>query len=108
MGVFIGQGLKFILFPLRHSALLIIEHKVLASYNHALILYRAGDTVRHNIFHLGVHFLMGKPFLFGSAHYRVRHGMGIMLLQTGGGTQHFIAILSAKGHNVYHGGARAG
>ena len=83
MGVLRRQRVKALPFSLRHHAALIFEHKMGAAHHHLLAACRAGNAVGHQVFHLGVHLLMGKAPLTGRLDHRVGHGVGEVLLQAG-------------------------
>ena len=62
----------------------------------------------HQVLHLGVALLVVQAPAFGLLHYGVGHGVGEVLLQTGGQTEHFILYLSVEGKNLCHPGAGVG
>ena len=62
----------------------------------------------HHILHLRMVLLVGEPVPLCLRHHGVCHGMGVMLLQTGGKAQHFRLIVSAEGDDRRHGGCRIG
>ena len=62
----------------------------------------------HHILHLRMVLLVGEPVPLCLRHHGVCHGMGVMLLQTGGKSQHFRLVVSAEGDDRRHGGRRIG
>ena len=96
VGEFRGKRVKRRLLSSGDYGFLILKDKVRAADDDFFPVHRAGDTVRDQIFDLGVHFLVGEPALSGGAHDRVGHGMREMLLQAGGDAQHFGRAASAE------------
>ena len=96
VGEFRGKRVKRRLLSSGDYGFLILKDKVRAADDDFFPVHRAGDTVRDQIFDLGMHFLVGEPALSGGAHDRVGHGMREMLLQAGGDAQHFGLAASAE------------
>ena len=70
------------------DTLFVLEHEVMAADDHLLTAHAAGDAVCHDVLHLGVHLLVGDAALLGGTHHGVGHGVGEVLLQAGGQTEH--------------------
>ena len=108
VGIRGGQSVKFCLLSLRDAAALVLKDKVGTSDDDLLALHHAGDAVGHHILHLRMVLLVGEPVPLCLRHHGVCHGMGVMLLQTGGKAQHFRLVVSAEGDDRRHGGRRIG
>ena len=108
MGVFLRQRVEFRLFALRDYAAFVLKDKVGAADDNLFVLHGAGNAVSHHILHLRVVFLVIQPQPPGFRHHSVGHGVGIVLLQTGGQTQHFTGTVPVKGHNLGYGRGGAG
>ena len=100
MGILVRQGIVPLLFPLRNGTVFVLKDKMGTPDDHTLAVDFADNTVGHNVLHLGVHFLMGQPPLPGGLDNRVGHGMGEMLLQAGGQSQHICLILPSEGNDL--------
>ena len=82
------------------TARLVFKDKMCAADHHTFISDRTGDSVGHQIFHLGMHFLVGKAAISGSLYHSVGHRMGEMLFQAGRQPEHILLAVAAKGNHL--------
>ena len=85
-----------------NDAVLVLKDEVVAADDHPLAADPAGNAVGHDVFHFGVHLFVGQILLSGGADHRVGHGVGEMLFQTGGQTEHIVLLAVAEGDDVHH------
>ena len=81
---------EFIFHAFRNHTFLIFHNEMPAS-NHCLFAFDGcGNTVCHNIFNFGMHFLMNQMSVLSSIDHGSCHGMREMFLHTSCDTQKFI------------------
>ena len=102
MGICGGQRVIFLLLSLRDTTALVLKDKVGTADDDLFIFHHAGNAVGHHILHLRMVFLMGKAPPLRLLHHGVGHGVGVMLLQTGGEAEHIRFPVSAEGNNLRH------
>ena len=105
LGILRGQCIELGLFALRDDHLFILKDEVGAADAHLLPIHRAGDAVGHQVFHLGVALLVVQPPAAGFLHHGVGHGVGEVLLQAGGQTEHLRLLHAIEGNDLGHPGA---
>ena len=98
--VLLRKGFKLLLLSLRNHCLLILKDEVVAADPDLLTVDHAGNTVCHDVLHLGVPLLVGKALLLCLLHHGVGNAVGEVLLQAGGKPQHLLRIVPAKGDNL--------
>ena len=62
-----------------------------------------GNAVGHDIFHFGMHFLVGKILFLRCVDHCFCHRVREMLLQAGSDTKQLILALLAEGNNLCNG-----
>ena len=65
-------------------------------------VYRAGNTVCDQIFHLRVHLFVCEIALFGCTHDRICHRVREVFFQTGGNAQHLALAAPAERDDLRH------
>ena len=108
VAVLLRQGVEGVLLSRRDSAALILKDEVGTANDDPPAVYRAGDAVGHQVLHLGVHLLVGKPPLPGGLDHGVGHGVREVFLQARGQTEHFRLLVPTKGDHLGHHGAGMG
>ena len=102
VGILGVQRIELCLFRCRDGAALVLKNEVGAANDHPRAAHPAGNAVRHDILHLGVHLLVGDAPLLGGADDSVCHGMGEMLFQTGSKLQYLLLPAAGEGHHLHH------
>ena len=102
MRAFAVERHKRRLFPLGDAAALVLEDEMIAADDDLMSLDRAGNAVRHDVFHAGMIFLVVQAAPPGLLDHGVGQRMRIVLLETRGQTQHIILGSSAEGHDLRH------
>ena len=100
--VFGGHPVELFLLVGGNDAVLVLKDEVVAADDHPLAADPAGNAVGHDVFHFGVHLFVGQTLLSGGADHRIGHGVGEMLFQTGGQTEHIVLLAVAEGDDVHH------
>ena len=108
MGILRVQRIELCLFLCRDGAALILKNEVGAANDHPRAAYPAGNAVRHDVFHLGVHLFVRDAPLLGGTDHGVCHGMREMFFQTGGKLQYFLLLAAGEGHYLHHLGGGVG
>ena len=91
-----------LLFPIRNCTSLILKDEMRAADDHPLRPDGAGNAMGHEVFHLGVHLLVGEPAVPRGLYHGVGHGVREMLLQAGGQAQHLLFAVAAEGDDPRH------
>ena len=102
VGILGVQRIELCLFPCRDGAALVLKNEVGAADDHPRAAHPAGNAVRHDILHLGVHLFVGDAPLLGGADDSVCHRMGEMLFQTGSKLQYLLLPAAGEGHHLHH------
>ena len=112
MRILARQSVEARLLACGQDAALILEHEVLTADDDLFTADAAGHAVRDDVIHLGVALLMPQTAALGLGHDGLRHGVGVVLLQARGQTQHLRLIPAAEGDDLRHArhgvGQRAG
>ena len=103
-----GQCVELLLLSLRDGHLFIFKDEVGAADAYLLPIHRTSDAVSHQVFHLRMAFLMVQAAAAGLLHHGVGHGVGEVLLQAGGQTEHLRLLHAIEGNDPGHPGAGVG
>ena len=83
MGILIWKIFKLLFHAFRNGTFLILEYKMGASDDCFFPLNGCRNTMSHNVFYFGMHFLMIQFSLLRCVYNSFRHGMGKMFFQAG-------------------------
>ena len=98
--IFRRQGLELVLFTLRHAAALVLEDEVCAADEHCFLVHHARNAVRHDVLDLRVILLVRQSAVFGLGHDGVGDGVGIVLFEARGETEHLALLIAAEGDDL--------
>ena len=91
------ERFKLVLFALRHAAALVLEDEVCTADEHCFLVHHARNAVRHDVLDLRVILLVRQSAVPGLGHDGVGDGVGIVLFQARGETEHLAFLIAAEG-----------